>query len=66
METDEKVLAALQQLHDDIKELTRVISQNYQGMLNQSSAMKRLYLVVIVLAFGAMFFYPWLQRHVLR
>jgi hypothetical protein len=63
METEDKVLAALQQLLEDIKELTRVIMQNYQGVVSQNAGMKRLYITVIVLAFGAWLLYPWIQNH---
>lgn len=63
MENEDKVIAALQQLHGDIKELTRVIGQNYQGVVSQNASMKRLYITVIALAFVAMFLYPWIQNH---
>jgi hypothetical protein len=57
---DDRVVAGLQQLHEDIKELTRVIGANYEAVVSQNARMRRLYVTVIALAFIAMFLYPLL------
>jgi len=63
---EDKLVGGLQQLHDDIKELTRVIRENYEGAKSQYTSMRRLYLTVITLAFLAMFLYPWIYRAIFR
>ncbi len=60
---DDKTLAALEQLHNDIRELIRVIGANYEGVRSQNVQMKRLYLIVITAAFLLIFFYPWISSH---
>jgi hypothetical protein len=63
---EDKVLVALEQIHDDMKELIGVIRTNYQGVLNQNTKMIRLYVTVITVAFISYFFYPWIYNHIFR
>ena len=63
MENDERVIAGLNQLHEDITELTSVIRKNYEGVVSQNASMKRIYLLIVGLAFVTYLLYPWLYVH---
>ena len=63
---EDKMLAALGQLHDDMKELIGAVRTNYEGVKSFNEKMRRLYIGVITLAPMSYFFYPWFYNHITR
>ena len=56
---DDKLLAALDRLHDDMREMIGLIRGNYQRG-------QRLYFVVIAVVLGLGVLWPWISEHMPR